>query len=122
MIDNYILEANQLAQEITKEKALLHLKEERLKKIIDTYCLAKCESCGTIVCRENLAAGTYTTTSTETVYQDCGYGDDDEIAEVTYLHHVKRCPKCGYAIENRKEKVSESNRRARNQNLFGPNH
>ena len=114
MIESYILEATQLANDIVKERALLTIKEERLKGFIEKYHLVQCRNCGAILYQDNLTSGTYATTSTETVYQDCGYGDDDEIAEVTYLHHIKRCPKCGCEIESRKEKIGEANRRHRN--------
>ena len=116
MIESYVLEATQLANDIVRERALLTSKEERLRGLIDKYCLVQCSNCGAILYRESLTAGTYATTSTETVYTDCAYGEDDEIAEVTVIHHVKRCPKCGYEIESHKEKVGETNRRHRNPN------
>ena len=48
-----------------------------------------------------------------TVYVDAGYGDDDEVADVTYLVTYSVCPKCGAEKEIKKMYLSEKNRHTR---------
>ena len=48
-----------------------------------------------------------------TVYTDAGYGDDDEIADVTYLVTYSICPNCGAEKEIKKMFLSEKNRHCR---------
>lgn len=48
-----------------------------------------------------------------TVYRDCGYGDDDEIADVTYSVVYAVCPICGGLTETNRYKIGESNRHRR---------
>ena len=48
-----------------------------------------------------------------TVYVDAGYGDDDEIADVTYLVTYSVCPNCGAESEIKRMFLSEKNRRCR---------
>ena len=40
--------------------------------------------------------------TTETVYTDAGWGDDDEIAEVTRLVPYISCPVCGFTTQSGK--------------------
>lgn len=47
------------------------------------------------------------------VYTDAGYGDNDEIADVTYLVTYSVCPKCGAEKEIKKMFLSEKNRHSR---------
>lgn len=48
-----------------------------------------------------------------TVYRDAGYGDDDEIADVTYSVDYVVCPICGGLTETNRYKIGESNRHKR---------
>lgn len=45
---------------------------------------------------ENLETVSETTTQPEVVFRDCGYGDDDRIADVTRLITYYLCPLCGF--------------------------
>ncbi|MBP3255024.1 MAG: hypothetical protein J6M60_00825 [Clostridia bacterium] len=47
------------------------------------------------------------------VYSDCGYGDNDEFADVTYLIEYKKCPKCKALEEKSRMYISEKNRHSR---------
>lgn len=44
------------------------------------------------------------------VYVDAGYGENDEVADVTYLMHYSICPKCKHKKLLSKKFVSEKNR------------
>lgn len=44
------------------------------------------------------------------VYVDAGYGDNDEIADVTYLMRYAICPKCKHKKLLKKTFISEKNR------------
>lgn len=70
--------------------------EDRLKEL--TKNMVKCDDCGLYFPEEAAAVGHYTQTETEVTFSDCGYGDDDLIAEVTRLYTSTRCPKCGHEI------------------------
>ena len=48
-----------------------------------------------------------------TVYSDAGYGDDDEIADITYSVKYLVCPFCNGLTEQSKYPLVESNRRSR---------
>ena len=87
---------------------------KRLADIITANNCISCPRCGHIISKEKLCEGEYTTTSNEVVYMDSGYGDDDELADVTYLYKVKRCPACGYELDRSKHKIGERNRHKRN--------
>lgn len=53
-------------------------------------------------------------TSVETVYIDAGYGDDDELAEVTRMVTFIECPVCGHQEQDGKGiYLSEKNRHTR---------
>ena len=45
---------------------------------------------------ENLETVSETITQPEVVFRDCGYGDDDRIADVTRLITYYLCPLCGF--------------------------
>ena len=104
---------NEIQLDILRHKADLKILENELEKA--TEGMVKCHKCNAYYDPKNLSVGTYDETKTETVYTDCGYGDDDELAEVTRRHVVKRCPKCGYEIEHKDYYLGEKNRRCRTQ-------
>lgn len=100
-----------LEAEIAKlEDRILKIKKE-LQDSKKTY--TKCPSCKKWTLDEHLIPGSYRKTETETVYRDAGYGDDDELAEVTRAYLVMKCPHCGYEIRKHSYIVSEANRRTR---------
>jgi hypothetical protein len=45
--------------------------------------------------KENLETVSETTTQPEVVFRDCGYGDDDRIADITRFTTFYICPLCG---------------------------
>ena len=54
-----------------------------------------CKECNSYYPKEDAGTETSTKVCTECVYQDAGYGDDDEYAEVTRLVTYDICPLCG---------------------------
>ena len=102
---------NAIQLEILRHEADLKILKNELKEA--TKGMVECKSCHTFYNPDNLAVGSYDTTATETVFVDAGYGDDDELAEVTRRHIVKRCPKCGYEMEHKDYYLGETNRRCR---------
>lgn len=50
------------------------------------------------------------------VYQDAGYGDNDQFASVTYLVFYDICPKCDHKIETSRLTLDISNRHNRYDN------
>lgn len=48
---------------------------------------------------------------TETVYTDAGYGDDDKVADVTYIGEFATCPKCKEKVLIKKFWVRNDNER-----------
>ena len=49
----------------------------------------------------------------ECVYRDCGYGDDDEFADILYEVMYTKCPFCNADNEVRRFEISRSNVRTR---------
>ncbi len=97
--------------EISKLKLDIARLEDELKGASDG--LVKCVVCKRWFKLEDLTEGSYKETKTETVFQDCGYGDDDELAEVTRMYTVKRCPRCGHELDKKSYYIGETNRRRR---------
>lgn len=76
-----------------------------------TKNLLKCPSCNKYFEPKNI------TTNTDTeivkgvcVFRDCGYGDDDEYADVTYQVLYKKCPFCNKKVETDRYSIGETNR------------
>ena len=58
-----------------------------------------CGKCQKFYPKESFTISETTRTSVETVYRDAGYGDDDEIADVTRSYTYHHCPVCGEPIQ-----------------------
>lgn len=102
-----------IEKEISQHKLDIKRLQEELKSA--TVGLIKCTGCDSYFKPEDLTEGSYKETTTECVYTDAGYGDDDEYAEVTRIYIVKRCPKCGKELDRKSFYLGESNRRCRTQ-------
>lgn len=68
------------------------LKEER-KTILNTHYY--CGSCESYFPKNNVKIKEEIETHCECVFTDCGYGDDDRFADVTYSYVYGICPYCG---------------------------
>ena len=86
------------------------IKKERLKINNENYY---CEGCTQYFPKLNAKEFNKRETVRECVYQDCGYGDDDEYADVTYLCFYTKCPYCGAWKRTRKLYIKEENRHGR---------
>lgn len=94
---SYLLELHD--QILAAEKCIVDAKTVVADKIKDLNELKDkawfCQHCGKFYPKETVTNSFEEVTNWETVHTDAGYGDDDEIAEVTrnvtYLH----CPVCG---------------------------
>lgn len=62
---------------------------------------------------ENLETVSETTTQTEVVFRDYGYGDDDKIADVTRLITYYLCPLCGFKQRKTSVIIRQENERRR---------
>ena len=60
---------------------------------------------------ENLETVSETTTQPEVVFRDCGYGDDDRIADVTRLITYNLCPLCGFKQRKNSTIIRQVNER-----------
>lgn len=89
--------ANQIQSDIDRKKSELNELKYRIKETAGD--LIQCKSCKLWLAPESLSIENYTATKTETVFVDAGYGDDDVLADVTRLHTVKRCPRCGRVVD-----------------------
>jgi len=74
----------------------------------------KCSKCGRYSLKKNFRVEFKTETCCGvTVLSDCGYGEDDLIADVTYLITYNVCPICGGFTKTRAEDIGEKNHRRR---------
>ena len=74
----------------------------------------KCKVCGKYSpYKEFLTVYETITDKDVIVYTDCGYGDDDEIADVTYHVSYYLCPICHKKFEQDRYWLSETNKRKR---------
>lgn len=55
-----------------------------------------CSNCEKFYPKDSVSTLFGDRTTTETVFTDAGYGDDDEIAAVTRKIEYKACPVCGF--------------------------
>lgn len=60
---------------------------------------------------ENLETVSETLTQPEVVFRDCGYGDDDRIADVTRLITFYLCPLCGFKQRKNSVIIRQENER-----------
>lgn len=73
-----------------------------------------CQECGKYYPKSTTGKSQQEVTTVETVYHDAGYGDDDELANVTRLVTFIHCPVCGQSHpEGPGRYLRESNRRTR---------
>lgn len=73
-----------------------------------------CSGCDSYWAKDQVMVGSFTETKKgECVFTDCGYGDDDEFADVTYNHIITRCPKCGQELSRQSIWMKETNRHDR---------
>lgn len=112
----YLLELNDKIEnalaEIAKAESVVAEKKAELKQLnkLSWYCL----NCKKHYPKDKVIRSYEKVTAIETVYTDAGYGDDDEIAEVTRLATVLQCPVCGRRfIQNGGTKLGERNRHTR---------
>lgn len=91
---------------------LPNIKEKLNKRIVKSYF--KCSKCGRYSLKKRFKI-TYGTELVKgvTVYTDAGYGDDDELADVTYSVKYRVCPLCKELTEESRYYESESNRHRR---------
>lgn len=61
--------------------------------------------------KEDLETISETTTQPEIVFRDCGYGDDDRIADVTRYTAFYICPLCGYMKRKSSAIIRQENER-----------
>lgn len=107
-IDNY-----KVFDEIDRANyALLEIRDEYRTRLHNKYYF--CSKCNKYYLKntwkvENARETNYGVT----VYLGYGYGNDDEIADITYDIKYRACPKCGDKAVIDKTKISESNRRNR---------
>ena len=88
--------------------------QTRFAKKIASKELKKCEHCGKYFpFKEYSISFEKELVKDQTVYQDCGYGDDDEFADVLYDVEYLVCPSCKQKTEKRRSYISESNRKGR---------
>lgn len=106
---------NKIGKEISQYKYQLKILEDKFKNLKEEVKnIAKyCSQCNYWYNLQDLTAGSYETKETKVILQDCGYGDDDVLADVTIKHIVKRCPKCGGIIEQYSYELKQENIRNR---------
>lgn len=113
---SYLLELNDkicaAEKSIEDARKVVANKTKDLKELKDKAWF--CQNCGKFYHKETVTDSIEEVTDWETVYTDAGYGDDDEIAEVTRAVTYLHCPVCGkkYAKGNGTY-LREKNRRTR---------
>lgn len=101
-----------IQEEITKKKREVEALKIKLKEA--TADKIYCESCQRYFEEKSITKGQYIDTIYGAcVYTDSGYGDGDEFADVTYLHTVRRCPRCGKELYHNRTLIKEENHRKR---------
>jgi len=113
LFENFPVDNDKVFDEIDRaESALLELRNEYRSRLYKKYYF--CSKCNKYYLRnawkeeinKEINYGVV-------VYSDCGYGDNDEIADVEYNVKYKVCPKCGNKAVIGKETIREFNRRDR---------
>lgn len=94
----------ELHNQIMESKRRLDRAQEEIELMIERLDDLKgrawfCPNCEKFYPKESLEHHASPRTTTETVYTDAGYGDDDEIAEVTRMIQYNDCPVCGYSVQ-----------------------
>lgn len=112
----YLLELNdkiEFAQkQIEKAQNEVQVRSDELQKLRSMAWF--CNSCKKYYHKDSVTTSQEEETHTETVYVDAGYGDDDELGEVTRLFTYNHCPVCGMSEKISKgEVINISNRRKR---------
>ncbi len=86
---------------------------KNFKEMVDKDYI-KCSKCGKYSLKEQFKTHTdVEVIKNQLVYSDCGYGDDDEFADVTYLVFYNVCPLCNGLSEINRYFVKEENRSTR---------
>ncbi len=103
-----------------QEKILIKIRRTWMPDIIKKFdnriekSYNHCPKCGKYSLKKKCRVETKEVTDYGvTVYTDCGYGDDDEIADVTYLVYYNVCPVCGGLTEKNRYEIRETNRHRR---------
>lgn len=94
-IDSQIAELNRIKQEVKDE--ITEITKDKIH----------CKSCGNYFDYEESVHREELETVRECVHTDCGYGDDDLFADVTYKVYYKLCPYCNKEVETARFKVSQ---------------
>ena len=94
---SYLLELNDKI--IAAENAVTEAKKTVVTKTAELTKLRElswyCSNCAKHYPKESVTSSIEEVTKVEIVYTDAGYGDDDEIAEVTRAVTYLHCPVCG---------------------------
>lgn len=113
----YLLELNDQIEsaknQIQEAKKLVDTKQDELKQLEDKAWF--CRNCSKYYPKDIIITSIETATQCETVYTDAGYGDDDEIADVTRQYTCIQCPVCGKTqrASTKGQYMYERNRRKR---------
>lgn len=106
-INSRVKKLKKIKDQINKTKADI---ESIINKSIKN--LLRCPKCGKYINPQSVESKYKNKTELGVcIYSDCGYGDDDEYADITYQIIYKKCPFCNNDIETSRYKISESNRR-----------
>lgn len=99
-------------RQVSEAKKVLSKKTDELKELENLVWF--CPNCEKNYPKESVTRCFREVTGIETVYTDSGYGDDDEIAEVTRLVPFLQCPVCGQSCKaGIGSKLHEKNRHTR---------
>ena len=93
----YLLELHDKIQDakyrLAEARKEIDAKTAELKELQDKAWY--CRNCEKYYPRDSVTQEQKKKTSVETILSDCGYGDDDVIADVTRLFTYNICPVCG---------------------------
>ena len=107
----YVLSKHTINEQIqiltTFDSCIKDLRKELQSKIDNDYCY--CNNCHSYLLKKTLKTHSEEKTIHECVHTDCGYGDDDIYADVTYLFTYYICPKCGQKSLKDKYYLYENN-------------
>lgn len=114
---SFISSVNLFLKDVPKEKQVQKIEQmiSWLKELIEkkkenrTYC----RSCQNYILTKSFKEVSQREVRHETIYTDCGYGDDDTHGDVEYMVIYRVCPVCGQKEQIKKlyiRTISEFNR------------